>query len=363
MSPTHPYRAAKKTVKKAVAKIIKPKKVVFRQVKKQYTIDLTLPEKERWSHVIRAEWAPAHSLMLNSIRDLETIPKAARYLISKAYQAVGGLYVGEMKAWAESLDVPLSDFILVQCGYDLEHAGRKIPLMGCTSGIRNTANHGMVHIRSMDWSLEGAGRATRIFRFINEDREFLAVGMVGMIGVLSGMVPGAYSATINWAAPEGIPRFTALSPLFLLREILESCDTYEEAVYSLQKTPISTNVYFTVCGAKKGQACTIERGKDTASVRKFKDGTHSQSNHYQTRPFLKLNKSESLTEGDEGDQSLLESSSDRLITMLEQFNSGFSKLESYEQVLRKKPIRNDQTIHQMAFRPKTGDLCVWAVND
>ena len=40
-----------------------------------------------------------------------------------------------------------------------------------------------------------------------------------MVGVLSGMLPGAYSATINWAPPARAPTFR-FGPTFLLRDAM-----------------------------------------------------------------------------------------------------------------------------------------------
>jgi hypothetical protein len=38
------------------------------------------------------------------------------------------------------------------------------------------------------------------------------------------MLPHAYSVTINWAPPAAFPCFN-FGPAFLLREVLETCDT------------------------------------------------------------------------------------------------------------------------------------------
>ena len=39
--------------------------------------------------------------------------------------------------------------------------------------------------------------ATRLFRFRRGAREFIVVGACGHVGVLSGMLPGAYSVTVG----------------------------------------------------------------------------------------------------------------------------------------------------------------------
>lgn len=60
---------------------------------------------------------------------------------------------------------------------------------------------------------------------------------------LSGMVPGGYSATIDYAPPTFMPGFD-FGPLFLLRHVFETCDTYDDACYTLSHTKLSANVLF-----------------------------------------------------------------------------------------------------------------------
>src|SRR5262249_31060972 len=141
-------------------------------------------------------------------------------------------------------------------------------LFGCTAGVRWADGVGMVHVRTLDWPLPAMGEATRLFRFRRGAREFVSVGVPGQVSVLSGMVPGPYSVTINWAPPAAPPSFE-LGPASLLRNTLEGCDGYEAAVEALRRTPLSTSVFFTVCGTERGQACVIERSQRAAVVREM----------------------------------------------------------------------------------------------
>lgn len=197
---------------------------------KTYTIDLNLPEQERWLEVMENERTVAKKLCREALRSLEDLPDIVRKISSSCYAAFGGRYVDEMAAWAEELREPLENVVVMQCSYEFAHLGnvlqrrrRKISratgidklreaverarekarkILGCTAGIHYFRGHGMVHARSMDWPLKSCGAATRIFEFKKGRRRFVSVGMTGMVGVLSGMVPGAYSVTINWAEPD-----------------------------------------------------------------------------------------------------------------------------------------------------------------
>jgi len=349
------------------------------RIRASYTIDLELPEEERWREVIKREKTIARSLIKEALDMFKPFPKAFRKPLKILYRIAGGRYLGEIRAWSNGIGVREEDLLLTQCSYEFSHFQRsdgvigqtikkggtflqslRKKVMGCTSGIKHVKGHGMVHLRSLDWPLKNGVKATRIFRFVDGDREFIAVSLVGMVGVLSGMVPGAYSASINYAEPDTDPDITALGPLFLLRETLEKCDTYESAVYMLKHSPVSTHVFFTVCGSKAGQACTIERGKKKASIRKYRDETHVQGNHYINRPFSHLN---SKIQIEEDCISIFDDSTARVERMKEELIAftPANTLHSFGSILRKYPIRNEGTIHQIAFRPKTGDLCVWGV--
>ena len=64
------------------------------------------------------------------------------------------------------------------------------------------------------------GPATRVFEFRRDARKHFAIGMPGLIGALSGMVPGGFSITINWAPPASFPFFYSVL-LYEIRETLE----------------------------------------------------------------------------------------------------------------------------------------------
>src|SRR5262249_32565296 len=161
-------------------------------------------------------------------------------------------------------------------------------IFGCTAGICWLEGLGLVHVRTLDWPLASIGAGTRLFRFRNGAREFVVVGVPGHVGALSGMVPGAYSVTINWAPPVGVPSFD-WGATFLLRNTLETCDTYADAVSRLKRTQLSTSVFYTVCGAEKNQACVIERTSRSAVVREMNEAVLVQANHHVADRFVENN--------------------------------------------------------------------------
>src|SRR5262249_3160396 len=190
----------------------------------------------------------------------------------------GGLYRDEIKAWADALGVSAGTVTLLNCAYELSHVRLRRPF-GCTAGVRWVAGLGPVHVRNLDWPLAGLGDATCLFRFRRGERMFLVVGVPGQVGVLSGMLPGAYSVTINWAPPAHAPTFR-FGPALLLRDTLETRNSYATAVEALRKTPVAASVFFTVCGTEAGQACVIERTPRSAVVRPLDGPVVVQANHH-----------------------------------------------------------------------------------
>jgi len=320
-----------------------------------YTIDLYKDEPDRWADVIRRDKALVLDLIEEAKEDLPKLPDAlfrgAGWLFNKVYGLSGGRYRGEMSAWSDALGITPGEVALLNCTYELSHVGER--LFGCTAGVRWVEGLGMVHVRSMDWPITGIGPATRLFHFVDGGREFYSVGIAGHVSVLSGMVPGAFSVTINWAPPTGLPTFD-WGPSFLLRETLEECDTYEDAVEALASSRLSTSVFFTVCGTRRGQACVIERTRKAAVIRKPRRGILVQANHHVAPAFRDNNK-------DGFDAETLHDSKLRAITLEEELR-GLRRATSLEEAaacLDVSPVCNEQSFQQMVFHPASGEVHAW----
>ncbi len=347
-----------------------------------YDIDLGLPEKQRWAEVIEREADVARALTANAIGQLSPaarrLARAVGPLFRVAYRLSGGRYRGEMAAWARALGVSASSATMLNCSYEGSHVGSRMGL-GCTAGVRWVRGLGMVHLRNMDWDLPGLGAATRLFRFHAGEHAFVTVGITGLVGVLSGMVPGAYSATINWAPAARMPRFR-FGPLFLLREVLETCPTYEEAVAALEHTPLSSPVFFVVCGRRKGEACVIERLPERAVVRAMRGETLVQANHHLAAELAPRNAlmadGGAETDGEYEDEcrgewyedgqvwvvpSALEYSRDRAAALQRRLRRAgrAGSLRRAARGLMAEPVRNEATEQQMAFCPTSGELLAW----
>lgn len=323
-----------------------------------YLIDLGRDEEKRWEEVISREKTAASHVVQEAGSQFERVPELLRWVFARLYQGSGGLYRGEISSWAEALGVSLGTATILNCAYELSHL-RWPKIFGCTAGVRWVDGLGMVHVRSLDWPLATMGAATRFFHFRRGTRTFVSVGVPGHVGVLSGMLPHAYSVTVNWAPPVAFPCFD-FGPAFLVRDTLERCDSYEAATRTLTETPLSTSVFFTVCGTAQDQACVIERTQREAVVRPMPGPVLVQANHHVDRRFAKNN--EDILEGeDEEDVFSLAGSDKRADTFLRALAElpGSCTLQTVANTLNGATVLNQDTCQQMAFCPASGEVKAW----
>src|SRR5262249_49702333 len=323
-----------------------------------YLIDLGRDEATRWEGGISHEKTVAGHLVPEAGSQVERVPELLRWVFARLYERSGGLYRGEIASWAEALGVSLGTVTILNCAYELSHL-RWPKLFGCTAGVRWVDGLGMVHVRSLDWPLATMGAATRLFRFRRGAREFVSVGVPGHVAVLSGMLPKAYSATITGAPPPAFPSFD-FGPAFLLRDTLERCDSYDAAVRTLTETPLSTSVFFTVCGTVRGQACVIERTQREAVVRPMSEPVLVQANHHVAGRFAKNSADILEGEADEDVFSLAGSGrrADTLSRTLVEMPVPCT-LDTMANALNSTPVLNPDTCQQMVFCPDSGDVKVW----
>lgn len=315
----------------------------------RFVINLDGDVRDRWAEVIVTGHKDVQRVAHEIIADYAYIPDFVRRLLgcvlTYVYRLSGGRYFGEMKAWARAMGWPVGDVVAMNCMYELSHITDIPSIFGCTAGVRWIPRRGMVHVRSLDWPLRNIGCATRLFEFRRKERSFVAVGIAGYVGVLSGMLPGAYSATINWAPPDGVSA-GGFGPAFLLREVLETCNTYASAVRTLASAPLATSVFYTVCGTKKGQACVIERTQQDAAIREAE--VLVQGNHHVAEKFLENNV----------DDELLVDSVERT-DALERKLRHVRDVEDAAIALDVDPVLNADTCQQMVFLPASGKIQAW----
>jgi len=134
--------------------------------------------------------------------------------------------------------------------------------------------------RTLDWPFPGLGRHVEVVRMQGGAGDFLNVTWPGYVGVLTAMAPGRFAAAINqsplwrrtrkpWLRPLDIAmnalrtwRIRHCPPDHLLRELFETCRTFDDAKRRLETVPVARPVIFTLAGCAQGERCVIERTEE-----------------------------------------------------------------------------------------------------
>jgi hypothetical protein len=165
----------------------------------------------------------------------------------------------------------------------------------CTTGVApDPSGDGNRMLRTLDWPLDGLGRALVVARQSGTAGDYLNVTWPGFAGIATAMAPGRFAAALNQPP---MPRYTpscwldwaigrvrlavgaALPPAHLLRRVFDTCRTYAEARAALIETPICLPAFFTLSGTGADEGCTIERTETDASVR---ESPACAANHWQS---------------------------------------------------------------------------------
>ncbi len=135
-------------------------------------------------------------------------------------------------------------------------------------------------VRTLDWPFPGLGRHLEIARMRGAAGDFDNVTWPAYVGVLTASAPGRFAACINqapmrrrtwqpWLRPYDIALnawqtwgIRSIPPDHLLREVFETCRTFDEAKHRLETTPIARPVIYTLVGCCHSERCVIERTQD-----------------------------------------------------------------------------------------------------
>ena len=146
---------------------------------------------------------------------------------------------------------------------------------GCTARARDGDVPWLA--RTLDWPFPGLGRHVEVARLAGPAGEFYSVCWPGFVGVLTGMAPGRFAASINqapmrrrtrrpWLRPIDMMANAAatwpvrhMPPDQLLRHVFETAPDFARARELLERTPIARPVIYTLAGCKSGECCVIER--------------------------------------------------------------------------------------------------------
>lgn len=205
------------------------------------------------------------------------LARLADPLVRRWMRCSGTPYVDEIDAVARRLGRP---------GIWLLHGAY---LFGCTA-LADEGPDGPRLRRTLDWPFPGLGRLVEVARQRGTAGDFLNVTWPGFVGVLTAVAPGRFAASINqapmrrrWRTPlllwldyalnalDGLRGRGRLPPEHVLRQVFETCATFDEAQKMLEKTPVARPVLFMLAGCRPGERVVIER--EETSARTYRDAT------------------------------------------------------------------------------------------
>lgn len=163
----------------------------------------------------------------------------------------------------------------------------------CTCGIGpDPEQPGNRMLRTLDWPTPALGASVVVARQEAPAGVYYNVTWPGFVGVLTAMAPGRFSAAINqpplrrltpslyvdWVLSRPrVWRQRGLPPAHLLRQVFDTCPTFDAALAMLRDTPICVPAFFTLSGTGAGDGVVIERVEDDAAVH---PSPVSVSNHW-----------------------------------------------------------------------------------
>lgn len=256
-----------------------------------YTVNLDKPARERWNHVVPdfKDKIPLATKLADEMMG-QVIQSTLVPLLTVACKTGTALYSEEIRGIAEQTEISAGKVLLLQLAYEAFAA--------CTSVVVNGPRH-PIHIRTMDWDLPELKALTINVIFKKRGRViFRGTTWAGYIGILTGMKPRAFSVSINYrstpkSSTDPVKAFannvyrciSGCWPIgYLVREVLSSQKTYDDALREFKNAELISPTYITICGTKKNEGAIITRNrspKDTFCgniVTSLEDGHLIQAN-------------------------------------------------------------------------------------
>jgi hypothetical protein len=118
------------------------------------------------------------------------------------------------------------------------------------------------HARNLDWWSRDERRLASGSLLIDyktdTGAEFTVLGWPGLSGALTGVRKGAFTVSLNTVCSNE-PFTPGASLPILIREVLEECATYQDAVRRLSETRLLSDGLLLVTGTEPGEMVVIER--------------------------------------------------------------------------------------------------------
>ncbi len=307
----------------------------------EHIVNLDLPPDQRWTFLIDYKEAINDLLQcyLNDFKGadfiFDNIELFKKVIISEEY-------LQEIDFIASISNFSSNEVLIANLYYDILKF-----YFGCTAfAVSN--GQAVMHGRNLDWHTENnlLGMHSLIFNFKQEGKTlFKTIGWPGFIGTLSGIRPGKFSLTLNAVLSEDAPEI-AMPVSFLLRDILTSSNSFQEAMQKLENTKIASDCLILLSGISADEKIVIERTPKRFATRTSDSGYIIVTNDYK--------KIQNNTSG----ISVLQSTScgryERAEFLLKKIIP--DNLERCMDILIDEGVKMNITVQQMVFDNTTGDI-------
>lgn len=310
----------------------------------ELTVDLDRDPPDRWA-VLEPKAEACRTMLAAYVKDLGGLDEFGPLLEQYAEANVPAEHLAEMKAIAEIVGAPEPEVILANLYYDAMSF-----MLGCTAFAVDTPD-GPLHARNLDWwSPSGElSRETIVYTFTRGgEPRFQTVSWPGYVGALSGMAPGRFAVTLNAVLSDEGPQL-ALPISSLIRDVLDSAESYDEAVRRLSETTVVSSSLLLVTGTEPGEMCIIERTPTRSAIRHPRDGATVVTNDYRLldsdQPHREVNELQTTSCG-------------RFDRATELLATPPSTSDAALEILSDDRVRMTITEQQMSFHARTGQAHV-----
>jgi len=304
-----------------------------------YIVNLDLLPHERWN--FRADHKEEINALLHCyLSDFEGADDLFDSIGLYKEAVISTDYLAEIEFIASISNFTADQVLIANLYYDALKF-----YLGCTAfAIEHEGSS--LHSRNLDWWTDNdlLSKHSKIFDFQRNGKTvFKTIGWLGFIGALSGSKPCEFALTLNAVSSKDQPEI-ALPVSFLLRDILDSCDTYQEAKEKLEGTTIASDCLILLSGKSANEMVVIERTPTRFATREAQNGFIVVTNDYKE------------LENDLSGESVLQSTScsryDRTVELLKTKIPIDSK-ECFD-ILKDDNVKMGITVQHMVFNNKNG---------
>ena len=306
-------------------------------------VNLDLPPEQRWQFLAECRFEMDELLQyyLNDFEEIEYIQEAIKHYRA----AVISEEINREVEYISSISKFSSDEIMIaNLYYDILKF-----YFGCT-GIALYNRETVFHARNLDWHTENnlLAKHTQVFNFQKSGQTiFKTVGWPGFVGALSGTKPGKFSVSLNAILSDDQPEI-AYPVSFLIRDVLNTQESFETAKSVLSQTEIVGDCLLLLSGVAKDELVVIERTPKRFEIREAVNNRIVVTNDYRKLEQSTVSNTNSI---------LQETSCTRYDRSLELLNlKAPSSNQDCLQILSDENIKMGITVQQMAFNNITGEL-------